>query len=89
MRLTLKLDVSRESALLGKQPPMRQRNICILYGFLAEKLAGLFKVLSNVMTKLYNIFYHFSDHYFLFKKTSLKTLCMVFGFISVRSKIHV
>ena len=40
MKLTLNLDVSKYSAREGKSDAMRQRNICILYGFLAEKLAG-------------------------------------------------
>lgn len=42
MKLTLNLNVSKHSAKHEKQDAMRQRNICILYGFLAEKLAGKF-----------------------------------------------
>lgn len=44
MKLTLNLNVSSHSARHGKGDAMRQRNICILYGFLAEKLAGGYPV---------------------------------------------
>ena len=40
MKLTQNLNVSKYSAVDGKADAMRQRNICILYGFLGEKLAG-------------------------------------------------
>ena len=42
MKLTQNLNVSKYSARDEKHDAMRQRNICILYGFLAEKLAGEF-----------------------------------------------
>jgi len=41
MKLTTNLQVCKASAKAGRADPMRQRNVCILYGFLAEKLAGM------------------------------------------------
>lgn len=48
MKLKVNLNVSQRSAIEGKVDPMHQRNISILYGFLAEKLAGMASVIINV-----------------------------------------
>lgn len=34
------LNLSKETAVLGKLNPPRQRNICVVLGCIAEKLAG-------------------------------------------------
>jgi len=61
MKLTRNLNVSKCSAKEGKSEPMKQRNICILYGFLAEKLAGEFYLHYIISSRNKNVLcYHLS-----------------------------
>lgn len=40
VRVTKMLNLSAQSAILGRKDPPRERNICVVLGCIAEKLAG-------------------------------------------------